>query len=81
MTNLPFRAQLGQRLIDGADESTSLNSATVSDGMLDVNNALLARAGTDVPDTAPPDTPGRIIFPPGFSPFSTTAVDESSWIA
>jgi subtilisin family serine protease len=41
-----------QRLIDGADESASLNNRSVSDGELNVNNAVLALSGTDVADEA-----------------------------
>jgi len=45
-------AQIKQRLIDGADESSALNNASVSDGLLNVANALNNRAGIDVPDDA-----------------------------
>jgi serine protease len=41
-------AQIKQRLISGADESLSLNNRSVSDGELNVNNALLARSGTNL---------------------------------
>ena len=45
-------AQLKQRLIAGADESTALNNRSVSDGELNVNNALLARSGTNLASLA-----------------------------
>jgi subtilisin family serine protease len=44
-------AQLKSRLIDGSDETTTLNNRTVSDGQIDLANAMANRAGTDVPDS------------------------------
>lgn len=46
-------AQLKLRLIEGADESLTLRDKTVSDGKLNLKNAMLNVAGIDVPDAAP----------------------------
>lgn len=45
-------AQIKQGLLNGADESAALNNRTVSDGELNVNNAILNKVGNDVPDNA-----------------------------
>ena len=52
-------AQLKQRLIDGADESATLNNRSVSDGQLNVKNSILNVAGIDVPDSAGTSTGAR----------------------
>jgi subtilisin family serine protease len=44
-------AQIKSRLIAGADDTTLLNNRSVSDGELNVNNALLNRAGTQISAT------------------------------
>jgi len=43
--------QIKQRLINGADDSAALNNRSVSDGELNVNNALLRRAGVQIAST------------------------------
>lgn len=45
-------AQIKQRILNGADESTALSDRTVSDGELNIANALANVAGTDIPDVA-----------------------------
>jgi subtilisin family serine protease len=44
-------AQIKQRLIAGTDDSFALNNRSVSDGELNVNNALLNRPGTQITTT------------------------------
>jgi subtilisin family serine protease len=45
-------SQIKQRLLDGADESANLNNRTVSDGQLNIYNAVAGKVGIDVPDNA-----------------------------
>src|SRR5207248_437896 len=45
-------AQLKSRLINGSDETVALNNRTVSDGQINVANAIANKAGVDVPETA-----------------------------
>ena len=44
-------SQIKQRLIAGADDSLALNNRSVSDGELNVANALLGRSGTQISAT------------------------------
>jgi subtilisin family serine protease len=55
-------SQIKARLINGADETASLDNKSVSDGLLNVNNAILAKEGTDVSDAV--TTPMPIAPPP-----------------
>jgi subtilisin family serine protease len=77
-------AQLKQRLITGADESPSLNNRSVSDGELNVNNALLARSGTNLSSLASSATTtagggGFVAFPwPGATYFSAATAHASA---
>jgi subtilisin family serine protease len=45
-------AQIKQRLISGADESQALNNRSVSDGELNVNNALRGQSGVNLTSRA-----------------------------
>ena len=44
-------SQIKQRLVSGADDSAGLNNRSVSDGELNVANALLGRSGTQITAT------------------------------
>jgi subtilisin family serine protease len=60
-------AQIKQRLIDGSDESTALTNRSVSDGEVNVNNAMLNVAGVNNATTTPGAGTIRPIFGiPGF---------------
>ncbi len=45
-------SQIKQRLLDAANESVTLNNRTVSDGQLNIYNAVAGKTGIDVPDNA-----------------------------
>jgi subtilisin family serine protease len=56
-------AQVKQRLIDGSDETAALSGSSLSNGLLNVNNALLARAGARLPTDGNPDDPTDPVDP------------------
>lgn len=54
-------SQLKQRLIDGADETSTLYSRSVSKGKLSASNALAARAGASIATPTPTPTATPVI--------------------
>jgi hypothetical protein len=75
-------ARIRSRLLEGADESMALNDRAVSDGELNATNALLARAGQEIPDT-PTTVPGVryiILLPPRYILLVPVSSDPLTWI-
>ncbi|WP_428940300.1 S8 family peptidase [Fontivita pretiosa] len=75
-------AQVKLRLLAGADQSVALNGRAVSDGELNVSNAVIARRGQQLPDTAT-DVPGIryiVLLPPRYILLVPMSGDPLAWI-